>query len=57
VDGMTTTARRHILHAIAEDELWVARARALITTDSDCTSIEESIAKAQRQVDRMRAQL
>jgi hypothetical protein len=43
--------------AIAEDELWISRARALITPDADCSSIEQDIAVAQRDVDRMRALL
>lgn len=49
--------RERIRTMIAEDELWIARARALITSDSDCSSIERDIAQAQVQVDRMHAVL
>jgi len=63
VQGMTKSqVNQMIRRAIADDELWIAKARALITSDSDCSdsdcsSIEQSIAKAQAQVDRMRALL
>jgi methylphosphotriester-DNA--protein-cysteine methyltransferase len=43
--------------AIAEDEAWIAEARALITSDADRSSIEESIARAERDVAKMRRHL
>jgi hypothetical protein len=46
-----------IRRAIAEDELWIARARALISPDADCSSIEESIPRVEGEVARMRALL
>jgi hypothetical protein len=46
-----------IRRAIAEDELWIAQARALIAPDADCSSIEERIARIERDVARMRALL
>jgi hypothetical protein len=49
--------RSMIANAIAEDELWISRARVLITLDADCSSIERDIADVQRDVDRMRALL
>jgi hypothetical protein len=54
---MTNETRVQIRRAIAEDEEWIVRASALITPDADCSSIEDSIARAQHQVDRMRALL
>ena len=54
---MTISQRRLVAEAIAADELWIARARQLVEPGCDCSSIEDSIANAQRQVDRMRALL
>jgi hypothetical protein len=54
---MTNYQRRLIGDAIAADELWIAQARSLIEPGVDCASIEDSIADAQRQVDRMRSLL
>jgi hypothetical protein len=52
---MTSFIRPQIMRAIADDELWVARARALIEPDVDCSSIEESVARAESDIARMRA--
>jgi hypothetical protein len=52
---MTRFIRKQIQRAIAEDELWIARARALIEPSVDCSSIEESIARAEGEVARLRA--
>lgn len=46
-----------IRQAIAEDQVWIARARALIDPNADCSSIEKSIDRAEQQVARMRALL
>ena len=54
---MNDWQRSMITRAIAEDTSWISRARALITPDADCSSIEDDIADAQRDVDRMRALL
>jgi hypothetical protein len=54
---MNDSRRSILVRAIAEDELWVSRARALISSDADCSSIECDIASVQRDVDRMRALL
>ncbi len=55
---MSTQTRKLLRQAIADDERWIARAKALIVDDgADYSSIEEDIAFAQRQVDRMRALL
>jgi hypothetical protein len=45
LSGMTRFIRQQIKQAIAEDELWVARARTLIEPDVDRFSIEQSIAR------------
>jgi hypothetical protein len=34
---ITTTTRRMTADAIAADELWIARARVLLTDAADCT--------------------
>jgi hypothetical protein len=54
---MRVWQRMMIRRAIAEQELWIARTRALISPDADCSSIEESIARAEREVARVRALL
>jgi hypothetical protein len=54
---MTLEPRTLIARAIAEDERWVAQARALVEPDVDCSSIEESIAGVERDLARMRALL
>ena len=54
---MTSFIRDQILRAIPEDELWVAKARALIEPGVDCSSIEKSIARAEHDVAKMRALL
>jgi hypothetical protein len=54
---MNDWQRSMITRAIAEDMSWISRARALISPDADCSSIEDDIADAQRDVDRMRALL
>jgi hypothetical protein len=46
-----------IRQAIAEDEAWIVKARALISADADCSSMEESIARAQRDILKMRRYL
>jgi hypothetical protein len=54
---MNDWQRSLIARAITEDVVWISRARALITPDADCSSIERDIAGVQRDVDRMRALL
>jgi hypothetical protein len=54
---LTTLLRRAIAEAIAADELWIARARQHIEPDVDCSSIEDSIDRKRRDVERMRALL
>lgn len=46
-----------IRDAIAEDETWIVRARALIDPHADCSSVEREIERAEHQVARMRALL
>jgi hypothetical protein len=51
------TARLALARAIADDQKWIADARVQLDPCADNRSAEETIAEAQRQVDRMRALL
>lgn len=55
LSGMTRFIRQQIKLAIADDELWVAKARTLIEPGVDCSSIEQSIARTENDIARMRA--
>ena len=54
----TIDLRKMVVTAIAEDEAWIARARAIMRgCDGDVSTMREQIAAAQRDVDKMRALL